>query len=79
VRAPGVELELKALGEKFPLEFDLNAASAAELAAVPGLTTAQRERLARELDQRPFASFADAETRIGTRLADLGLEPVKYD
>lgn len=79
VRAPGVELELKALGEKFPLEFDLNAASAAELAAVPGLTTAQRERLARELDQRPFASLADAETRIGTRLADLGLEPVKYD
>ncbi len=76
VRAPGVMLELKALGEKFPLEFDLNAAGDADWLAA-GADPAARDRIRRERDRTPFASVGDFERRVGLPLAKLGLEEIK--
>jgi hypothetical protein len=75
VSAAAVLLELKAFGEKFPLEFDLNAAADAEWAAV-GLDAAACARLVAERDRQPFASVADFERRGGRTLASLGLAAV---
>lgn len=77
VRAQGVELLLKAFGEPFPLEFDLNAVTAAELAALPALDAAARARVLEELEKQPFASLHDFETRTGLTSASAGLEAVK--
>jgi hypothetical protein len=76
VRAPKVELEVKALGEKFPLEFDLNSATAAEWLAA-GCDRATSEQLLNERDARPFVSVGDFEQRTGRSLASLGLTPVE--
>jgi hypothetical protein len=78
VRAPSVKLELKALGEPFPLEFDLNALSSAELAKLQ-VTPAQRLKLDSERARAPFSTIADFESRTGVKLSALGLEPVKLD
>jgi hypothetical protein len=75
VRAPKVMLELKALGEKFPLEFDLNAAGDADWLAA-GADRATSEKIQRERDRAPFASVNDFEKRTGLSLAMLGLEVV---
>jgi hypothetical protein len=76
VRTPKVLLELKALGEKFPLEFDLNAAGDAEWLAA-GADRVTAEAIGRERDGAPFSSAADFERRIRMRLATLGLEEIK--
>ena len=73
VRAAKVMLELKALGEKFPLEFDLNAAGDADWLAA-GADRATDEKIQRERDKAPFASVGDFEKRTGLSLATLGLE-----
>ena len=73
VRAPKVMLELKALGEKFALEFDLNAAGDADWLAA-GADRATGEKIQRERDKAPFASVGDFEKRTGLSLATLGLE-----
>ncbi len=75
VRAPKVMLELKALGEKFPLEFDLNAAGDADWLAA-GADRAASEKIQRERDKAPFASVGDFEKRTGMLLAKLGLEEI---
>jgi hypothetical protein len=75
VSAPKVELELKVLQQKFPLEFDLNAATEAEWAAA-GADVPTRARLLAERDRAPFSSMADFERRAGVALQALGLAPV---
>jgi hypothetical protein len=75
VRAPKVMLELKAFGEKFPLEFDLNAAGDADWLAA-GADRAASEKIQRERDKAPFASVSDFEKRTGLSLATLGLEEI---
>jgi hypothetical protein len=76
VRAPKVMLELKAFGEKFQLEFDLNAAGDADWLAA-GADRAASEWIQRERDRAPFASVSDFEKRTGTTLSKLGLEEVR--
>lgn len=78
VGAPAVKLELKALGEPFPLEVDLNALGSAELAL---LKASPQARAAIELERArgPFTSVADFEARTKLALKALGLEPVKLD
>jgi hypothetical protein len=76
VRLTAATVQLKALGEPFPIEFDLNAAGGAELKRLtpePEL----RARIRAERDTRPFASFEDFEKRAGVALAALGAAPVK--
>jgi DNA uptake protein ComE-like DNA-binding protein len=68
-------LELKAFGEKFPLEFDLNAAGDADWLAA-GADRAASEKIQRERDKAPFASVSDFEKRTGLSLATLGLEEI---
>ena len=75
VRAPKVMLELKALGEKFPLEFDLNAAGDADWLAA-GADRATAEQVQRERDRAPFASASDFEKRTSLSLSKLGLEEI---
>ena len=77
VRVEKVSLLLKAFGEPFPLEFDLNAATRAELAAVPGLDAAARGRILEELDRGPFASFEEFEKRTGVRAVETGIAEVR--
>ena len=72
VSAPKVMLEMKALQQKFPLEFDLNAATEAEWLAA-GVDASSAARLLQERDRDPFASIADFETRTGKTLSALGL------
>jgi hypothetical protein len=76
VRLDRVRAQLKALGEPFAVEFDLNAMSAAELKV---LTTdpALRARIRTERDTRAFASIEDFERRIGTSLVTLGASAAK--
>jgi hypothetical protein len=76
VRAPRVTLQLKALGETFSLEFDLNAAGDADWLAA-GADRATAELVQRDRDQAPFASVSDFERRTGLSLAKLGLEQIK--
>jgi hypothetical protein len=75
VRQEKVLLELKAVGEKFPLEFDLNAAGEAEWLAA-GVERAAIEKILAERDRLPFASPSDFERRVGLPLASLGLSIV---
>jgi hypothetical protein len=75
VRAPKVMLELKALGEKFPLEFDLNAAGDADWLAA-GVERTVADAIERERDRAPFASVGDFEKRTGLSLGKLGLEEI---
>jgi hypothetical protein len=72
VSAPKVVLELKALQQTFPLEFDLNAATEAEWMAT-GADASTRVRLLAERDRVPFASIVDFEKRAGVTLRSLGL------
>jgi len=75
VRAPKALLELKAFGQKFPLEFDLNSATEAEWLAA-GVDAATAEKLQKDRDRAPFASIQDFETRAGAALQALGLTAV---
>jgi hypothetical protein len=75
VRQEKVLLELKALGETFPLEFDLNAAGEAEWRAA-GAERAVMETILSERDRSPFKSPADFEERVGRPLTSLGLAVV---
>lgn len=75
VRQEKVLLELKAVGEKFPLEFDLNAAGEAEWLAA-GVERAAIGKILAERDRLPFASPSDFERRVGLPLASLGLSIV---
>lgn len=73
VRLPQVRLTVYAFGDSFPLEVDLNALSAAELAFMP---EKDRARIAAERTTAPFKDIKDFETRTKTTLGVLGLEPV---
>jgi hypothetical protein len=77
VRAPGVLLTLKALGDPFALEFDLNASTRAEWRALPTVEERVMARILTERDTRPFMTVADFEARTGQTLRALGLEPIK--
>jgi hypothetical protein len=70
-----VKVQLKALGEPFAVEFDLNAAGAAELKLLAA-DTAVRTRIRAERDRQPFASYEDFERRAGVTLAALNAAPV---
>jgi hypothetical protein len=78
VSAAKVVLELKALQQKFPLEFDLNAATEAEWMAA-GADTATAARALAERDRMPFSSVADFESRTGVTLQALGLTAVRVE
>ena len=73
VRLATASYELKALGERLPVEFDLNAMSAPELALLPPLDGEARVRVERERERAPFASAADFTARTGLALEALGL------
>jgi hypothetical protein len=77
VRVKNVTFELKALEEKLPVEFDLNAMSAAEMQLLPALDAKARARVEAERDRAPFASVEDFTARTGLRLEPLGLEPIE--
>lgn len=72
VRAPKVLLELKMLGQKFELDFDLNAATEAEWQAAGADGTITKGVL-QERDRAPFLSVADFEKRTGRTINSLGL------
>lgn len=74
VRVKGRTFELKALGEKMQVEFDLNAMSEAEMTLLPALPADVRTRIIRERERAPFASAADFASRAGCSLDQLGLE-----
>jgi hypothetical protein len=76
VRAPRVTLQLKAFGEAFPLEFDLNAAGDADWLAA-GADRATGAKIQRERDRAPFTSVSDFEKRTGIPLAKLRLDDIK--
>jgi hypothetical protein len=67
VRMAAVTVQLKALGEPFAVEFDLNALDGAQLATLAP-DAAMRARIRAERDSRPFASYADFEQRCGLTL-----------
>jgi hypothetical protein len=70
VRLTEVKAQLKALGEPFPVEFDLNAIGNAELNVLTSdLST--RVRIRAERDRQPFTSYEDFERRAGVTLASL--------
>jgi hypothetical protein len=73
VRVKGATFELKALGERMPIEFDLNGMSEAEMALLPALNADARARIARERERAPFASAADFASRAGCTLEQMGL------
>jgi hypothetical protein len=77
VSAAKVLLELKVFQQKFPLEFDLNAATESEWRAA-GANAPTRAKVLAERDRAPFASIEDFERRIGTTLAALGLTRAEY-
>lgn len=77
VRAGRKSLRLKALGEPFPLEFDLNAAGEAEWAALPGVPPRIRAHILAQAAKGPFAGFEDFRRRTGIELKKLGLAPVR--
>ncbi len=76
VRLPEKKVQLKALGEPFEVEFDLNAMSAAELRLLTP-DAALRARIRGQRDQRPFASVEEFEKRAGVTLGAIGARPVK--
>lgn len=76
IRLPETKAQLKALGEPFEVEFDLNAMSAAELRLLTP-DAALRARIRAERDTRPFASIADFEQRAGVALRALRAVEVK--
>ena len=76
VRVEGAAFQLKALGEKMPVQFDLNAMSAAVMALLPALDGDAQARIERERDRAPFLSPADFVTRTGLSLEHLGLVEV---
>lgn len=71
-----VKVQLKALGEPFAVEFDLNAISEAD-ATLLTPDAALRARIRGERDQRPFASVEDFERRVGATLESLRASPVR--
>jgi hypothetical protein len=73
VRAAAVNLEVKALGDAFPLEFDLNAATALEWQAMRTVEPEATRRILAERDARPFASLEDFEQRTGIVPSRVGL------
>jgi hypothetical protein len=77
VRVKGALFELKAFGERLPVEFDLNAMSDAERALLPALDADSQARVNRERERAPFASVADFTARTGLSLDRLGLEEVE--
>ncbi len=79
VRVPGVVVQLKALGETMPVEFDLNAISAPEYSLLPSLDASARERIEHERGRAPFASIADFTSRTGVALESVGLTAVARD
>ena len=76
VRLEKVPVQLKALGEPFPVEMDLNALGSAEL-HVLSKEADVRSAIERTLGEKPFNSYEDFELRTGIRLAGLGATPVK--
>jgi hypothetical protein len=76
VRIATASFELKALGEKLPIEFDLNAMSAPEMALLSWVNDEARVRVERERERAPFASTADFTARTGLALDALGLMEV---
>jgi hypothetical protein len=71
-----VKAQLKALGEPFAVEFDLNAMGAAELNVLTP-DRMLRAQIRKERDTRPFASIEDFERRVGATLGVLGAVPVR--
>ena len=65
-----------ALGDAFPLEFDLNAVTEAELAQTPSVTSAQVKTILAQLETRPLLSLGDFEKRTGLQARHLGLTAV---
>jgi hypothetical protein len=78
VRQEKVLLELKAFGETFPLEFDLNAAGEAEWLAT-GVERVVLDKALAERDRLPFSSVADFEQRVGRAIGTLGLAVVEME
>ena len=78
VRQDKVLLEIKAFGEKFPLEFDLNAAGDAEWNAA-GVDRGVLEKVLAERDRAPFTSVEDFERRVGQPISSLGLTVVDME
>lgn len=76
VRLTEVKAQLKALGEPFPVEFDLNAIGNAELRVLTP-DRSMRVRIRAERDRRPFASYEDFERRAGVPLSDLRAAPAE--
>jgi hypothetical protein len=70
IRLPDTKVQLKALGDPFPVELDLNAIGSAELRLLTP-DTATRARIRTERDTRPFASIDDFERRAGVTLGAL--------
>lgn len=77
VRAEGPELGIAGLGMKFAREFDLNAATRAELALLRPAGRMRATSILAERDRRPFASLADFEQRTGIAAAAAGLTLVR--
>jgi hypothetical protein len=73
VRCPSSSFQLKALGEAMPVEFDLNAMSAAEYALLSSLSSDTQAGIERERARAPFASVADFTSRTGLTLQAMGL------
>ncbi len=76
VQVKGAMFELKAFGQKMPVEFDLNAMSEAEMALLPVLGADGQTRIARERERAPFASASDFASRTGLTLEQMGLSEV---
>ncbi len=76
VRVAAATFELKALGEKMPVEFDLNAMSEPELAVLPAIADALKARILSERERAPFDSIEDFGKRTGASLDQLGLTKV---
>src|SRR3970282_479420 len=74
IRLTEVKAQLKALGEPFPVEFDLNAIGNAELLVLTP-DRSMRVRIRSERDRQPFASYNDFERRTGVTLASLRAQP----
>jgi hypothetical protein len=76
VRLRDTTFEMKALGRKLPVEFDLNAMGEAEIGLLQGLDDEGRARLERERERAPFASTSDFTARTGLSLDKLGLAAI---
>jgi hypothetical protein len=76
VRLDRAKLRLVALGEAFPAEFDLNAMGMPELFLLSP-DAGVRAKIDAALDEAPFRSIEDFETRTGITLASVGATPVR--